>query len=348
MKLIRPSFEIIEDAYPINKKMDYSPLTLNSAIRDNIYKHIEIAGRTCYKSEDKITPDSAKEFVDRMIKSGHGAMLEHGTVYLKLSDGLVRGIQQTCDEVFYKYKLNPYSRYTTSKIKYENETIITGYVTTNLRVLVENNWLDDLQYLCEPTEYHERRVTVRFICDRVTGESFLRHRAIDEDHLTVEGEVTKEMEKDIDSFARESTRFCNYSKDKFNGEFTIITPPEFYDDNIESDVDDWGNNDESVFRKMCNFIGEEQDSIFNIFDTWYFANLATQWSYNRLIALGWKAEQARRIIPLDIKSELVMTAFVSDWQHFFNLRCAPSAHSQARELAIPLKEEFINRKYILN
>lgn len=345
MKLIRPSFEIIEDAYPINKKMDYSPLTLNSAIRDNIYKHIEIAGRTCYKSEDKITPDSAKEFVDRMIKSGHGAMLEHGTVYLKIPYIVFSDIEQS----YLKYKYNKYSKcneiFKPSSLQFN---VGDAYITTNLRVLVENNWLDDLKYLCEPTEYHERRVTVRFICDRVTGESFLRHRAIDEDHLTVEGEVTKEMEKDIDSFARESTRFCNYSKDKFNGEFTIITPPEFYDDNIESDVDDWGNNDESVFRKMCNFISEEQDSIFNIFDTWYFANLATQWSYNRLIALGWKAEQARRIIPLDIKSELVMTAFVSDWQHFFNLRCAPSAHSQARELAIPLKEEFINRKYILN
>ena len=221
-----------------------------------------------------------------------------------------------------------------------------AYVTMNYRHIIENGWLDDLKYICEPTEYHERRVTVRFICDRVTGESFLRHRAIDEDHPTIEGEVTREMEKDIDSFARESTRYCNYTKDKFNGEFTIITPPEFYDENIDSLTEDWGDNDDYSFRRMCLILSEEEDGMFNIFDTWYFANLATQWSYNRLIELGWKPQQARRIIPLDIKSPLIMTAFVEDWKHFFNLRCAPSAHPQAQELAIPLKEEFIKRNYI--
>ena len=199
---------------------------------------------------------------------------------------------------------------------------------------------------CEPTKYHRKRVTVRFICDRVTGESFLRHRAIDEDHLTVEGEVTREMEKDIDSFARESTRFCNYSKAKFNGEFTVITPPEFYDENIIDHFEYWGNDDDWVFRTMCSAIAKQDDDKFAALDTWYFANLATQWSYNRLIKLGWKPEQARRIIPLDIKSELVMTAFVSDWENFFKLRCAPNAHPQAQELAIPLREEFIKRGYI--
>ena len=221
-----------------------------------------------------------------------------------------------------------------------------AYVTMNYRHIIENGWMDDLKYLCEPTEYHEKRVTVRFICDRVTGESFLRHRAIDEDHLTVEGEVTREMEKDINSFARESTRCCNYNKDKFNGQFTVITPPEFYDENTTDHFEYWGNDDDWVFRTMCSTIAEQDDDKFAVLDTWYFANLATQWSYNRLIKLGWKPEQARRIIPLDIKSELVMTAFVSDWKHFFDLRCATNAHPQARELAIPLREEFANKKIL--
>lgn len=68
MKLIKPSFEIIEQQPGL----------------EGIYKQIELAGRTCYRSSDKITEDSAKPFVDRMVKSGHGAMLEHGTVYLKI------------------------------------------------------------------------------------------------------------------------------------------------------------------------------------------------------------------------------------------------------------------------
>lgn len=317
MKLCKPSYEIWKQSSGL----------------EGIYKQIELAGRTCYKSSDKITKDSARSFVDRMVKSGHGAMLEHGTVYLKVPySEAYSNLSTNSNWVEDNYCMNPYS-----VVKGDGKNY---YITSNYRVLIERGWLDDLKYICEPTEHHARRVTVKFICDRVTGESFLRHRAIDEDHPTIEGEVTREMEKDIDSFARESTRYCNYTKDKFNGEFTIITPPEFYDNNIESDIHDWGTCDDTAFRRMCYFISEGQDSNFNIFDTWYFANLATQWSYNRLIELGWKPQQARRIIPLDIKSPLVMTAFVEDWKHFFYLRCAPSAHPQARELAIPLEEEF--------
>lgn len=334
MNLIKPKFEILEQQSGV----------------DGIYKMIELAGRTCYRSEDKITEDSAKEFVDRMIKSGHGAMLEHGTVYLYLPWVSIGGIDAN-------YSRNKYSKsifYSNTVYDKDGNTSFIPieygkaghYITTNLRVLVENGWMDDLKYLCEPTEYHEKRVTVKFTCDRVTGESFLRHRAIDEDHPTIEGEVTREMEKDIDSFARESTRYCNYTKDKFNSEFTIITPPEFYDKDINGHLEYWGNDDDYVFRTMCSNIAETDDHVFELLDTWYFANLATQWAYHRLIELGWKPQQARRVIPLDIKSPLVMTGFISDWKHFFELRCAPNAHPQARELAIPLKEEFIKRGYI--
>lgn len=152
MELIKPSFEIWEQ----------------SAGLEGVYKQIEKVGRVCYKSEDKITEDSAKPFVDRMIKSGHGAMLEHGTVYLKF---------ETLTHAE-KYLNNKYSEVRTCYSSF--------YVTTNLRVLVENGWLDDLQYICEPTEYHERRVTVHFVCDRGVSHEFVRHRVM--------------------SFAQESTR----------------------------------------------------------------------------------------------------------------------------------------------
>ena len=154
MKLIKPSFEIWEQKAGLN----------------GVFRQIERAGRVCYKSEDKITETSAKEFVERMIKSGHGAMLEHGTVYLV--------IPYTSKEII-KYKNNPYSRVATM-IGTHN------CVTTNYRVLVENNWLDDLQYICEPTEFHEKRYTVKFICDRGVSHEFVRHRVM--------------------SFAQESTR----------------------------------------------------------------------------------------------------------------------------------------------
>ena len=188
MKLIKPSFEILEQLPGL----------------EGVYKQIELAGRTCYRSTDKITEDSAKEFVDRMIKSGHGAMLEHGTIYLDCPQ-----------HVFTKYIDNPYSKceYTKSHIEMDEEYCSSLYytdkqeyffVTTNMRVLVENGWLDDLQYLCEPTEYHEKRITVKFVCDRGVSHEFVRHRVF--------------------SFAQESTRYCNYSKDKFGNEITFVFP----------------------------------------------------------------------------------------------------------------------------
>ena len=146
MNLIKPKFEILEQQSGV----------------DGIYKMIELAGRTCYRSEDKITPDSAAAFVDRMIKSGHGAMLEHGTVYLYSPMQDVDTDESKLD----RYKYNKYSKFN------------GGYVTTNLRVLVENGWTDDLKYICEPTEYHEKRVTVRFICDRGVSHEFVRHKLL--------------------------------------------------------------------------------------------------------------------------------------------------------------------------
>lgn len=113
---------------------------------------IELAGRTCYKSENNITEDSAKEFVDRMIKLGHGAMLEHGTIYLTIA----KTAMNIGDPIF--YVRNKYSKV--------NEDDLFYYITTNMRVIVENNRLDDLQYQVEPTEHHEKRITAKFICDR--------------------------------------------------------------------------------------------------------------------------------------------------------------------------------------
>ena len=116
-----------------------------------IFKMIELAGRTCYKSEANITSDSASEFVGRMVKSGHTAMLEHGTVYLKTND---------------EYYGNPIDKYRDNKYSQLKSINGTKYVTTNLRVLVENGWLEDLKYICKPTQYHEKRYTMKFITDR--------------------------------------------------------------------------------------------------------------------------------------------------------------------------------------
>ena len=328
MKLIKPSFTIIEQGPGI----------------EGIYKQIELAGRTCYKSEDKITESSAKDFVDRMIKSGHGAMLEHGTVYLTIPDREPDefGRMDYGNVGVGNYAGNKYSRVTYQNYYQEpNETqkdycskiprTIT-YVTTNLRVLVENGWMDDLKYLSNPTEYHERRRTVRFTCDRGVTHEFVRHRVF--------------------SFAQESTRYCNYLKDKFGNEITCILPP-WIDENdphlkagINYTEDPWGKCLLEYYYKISPQ-GAEEGMDVNPTRTFVTALEHSEQLYFSLIENGWKAQEARAVLPNAIKAELVMTGFDSDWKHFFDLRCANSAHPQARELAQPLQDEFIKRNYIL-
>ena len=164
MKLTKPSFEIKEQELGLN----------------GIYKQIEWAGRHCYKSLDKITENSAKEFVERMVKLGHGAMLEHGTVYLEfhvkdpseVGEDEYHSQQAILNKLINKYAGNKYS------IVRVNHYYDTAFITTNYRVLVENNWLDDLKYLCEPTSFHEKRICVKFICDRGISHEFVRHKLL--------------------------------------------------------------------------------------------------------------------------------------------------------------------------
>ena len=287
MKLIKQSFEILDQQCGL----------------EGIYKQIEIAGRTCYKSEDKITEDSAKEFVDRMIKSGHGAMLEHGTVYLTMQYGINREESDSIE----KYVKNKYSKSTMDEHgKY--------HITTNLRVLVENGWMDDLQYICEPTEYHEKRITVKFTTDQGILREFTRHRVF--------------------SFAVESTRYCNYTKDKFSNEVTFIQPNWISDE----DVKDYHIN--------YNYFIDQDNNHITAVNRFMSALKNAEYFYMELIKLGWKPQQARNVLPLATKCDMVMTGFVSDWKNFFELRDAASAHPQAQELAHSLHEIFIQRGYI--
>lgn len=294
MKLIKPSFEIWNQ-----------PAGL-----EGVYKQIERVGRVCYKSEDKITEDSAKPFVDRMIKSGHGAMLEHGTVYMFMPIG--------CDKHNYhvaqKYHNNKYS-----KVIIRNEHFLLNkngyYITTNLRVLVENEWMDDLKYICDLTEFHEKRITVHFVCDRGVSHEFVRHRVM--------------------SFAQESTRYCNYSKDKFGNELTFIIPCWIKD------------LEEKSYLAHAEYHHAKEDAS----KQWYDVCMNSEFVYEDLIRLGWKPQEARAVLPISLKTELVVTGFVSDWNHFFDLRARGTTgapHPQAKELAEPLMKEFIARKYINN
>lgn len=306
MKIIQPSFSIIDQDFGI----------------DGIFRQIELAGRTCYRSEDRITETSAKVFVERMIASGHTAMLEHGTVYLAMPMETILPIEANG---WGKYVKNPYSKgYKVCEVGGERRVA----VTTNYRVLVENGWLDDLRYICNPTVYHARRITVLFHTQVAISREFNRHR--------------------VNSIAESSTRYCNYSKDKFGNEITVNLPswiepaaitPEAMDKAVMQNkllelANTWGNA-EVKFPKE-----------FTALDYWLLANTMAEYCYMGLIQQGWTAQQARTILPLDTNTDLVHTAFVEDWQHFFDLRAIGTTgkpHPDASCLAIPLYNEFKKR-----
>ena len=176
-----------------------------------ILKLIESAGRTCYKSEDHITVDSAKGFVKQVLDSGHHSVIEH---------------------------IN---------------------------------------------------ITVRFVCDRGVTHELVRHR--------------------LASYSQESTRYANYSKDKFGHEITVIRPSFWPEDSPE-------------------------------YVEWLKAMENAEKAYMKLIELGSSPEQARSILPNSLKTEIVMTCNIREWRHVIDLRCSRAAHPQMREMMLPLLSEF--------
>lgn len=195
MKLIHPYFNI---------------LSKNNGVE--ILQNLERAGRTCYKSEDKITPESSVDFIKMLINRGHESVLEH------------------------------------------------------------------------------EKITVLFVCDRGVSHELVRHR--------------------IASFSQESTRYCNYSKNKFDNQITFIMPH-------------W-------------LIGCDNTPEWGI---WMEAMRIAEMKYNALIEHhNWKPEQARSVLPNALKTEIVVTANIREWRLIFKQRTSNNAHPQMRELMRPLLE----------
>lgn len=294
MKINQPSFEIWEQQPGV----------------DGVYRQVERCGRVCYKSENHQTADSARPFVERLIASKHTAMLEHATIYL------------TLDEHDDRTELYRQNRFT-----HVNMVDGKAYITTNLRVLVENGRMDDLKELCEPTVHHERRVTVHFTTQVAITREFNRHR--------------------VNSMAEQSTRYCNYSKEKFGAEITINLPQWVKElpDGAWTSMVKQGTvslDDDAFLALTKKVVAGEADAA----DNWLFANLAAERAYLNLTALGRKPQEARVVLPLDTNTELVHTAFLSDWKHFFDLRALGTTgapHPDAKAVALPLYEEMKRR-----
>lgn len=267
-----------------------------------IYQQIERAGRVCYKSENNTTEDSAKPFVGRMIEHEHYAMLEHGTVYLTCNHGEL-------------------PLYASNKFSHVNTIDGKDYITTNLRVMAENKTLEDLKYRVDFEKgKHELRITVHFTTQIAITREYNRHRA--------------------NSMAEQSTRYCNYTKNKFGSEISI---------NLPTWVKGYLETNDEKFVELCEDVANEETNDWTPIDAWLFANQAAEFAYMKLIAMGCKPQEARVILPLDTNTELVHTAFVSDWKHFFDLRALGTTgapHPDAKILAEPLYEEFKERGYI--
>lgn len=298
------------------------------------YKQCEIAGRTAYKSLDKMTDTSAKKFVEAMCKSNHGAVLEHGTIYLHFSYCSpmhdVNYMKLVNIRLF--YEKNPYSKVV---IRTEDHYKINVYITTNCRVIFENDRNDDLKYLCEPTKHHEKRITTRFICSRSIAQEITRHRTM--------------------SFLMESQRYVAYNKDKFGSEITYIIP-----EWVKTRIHEVANSVDSLTGTSNSYILDEQTipdiirihmlALSRAVNCWWDSLKKAESDYMYLITEEeLKAEEARGVLPNDCKTELVMTGFISDYQHFFDLRSKGTTgkpHPDIKVLADDLLLQFTESKLI--
>lgn len=253
---------------PIKSKVE---LIKQGAGLKGVFSQIERAGRTTYNSINRIREGSAEPFVNTLKKNKHNATLEHGTIYL----------QTALKDVYGKYECNPYSVICSSMQGNDK------FITTNYRVIIENGWEDDLQYLCEPTPHHERRYMLSFITSRAIANEFVRHRCF--------------------SFMQESTRWCNYKKELFGGQIRCVIPTAIKPNTTQ--YFQWEKAMEHV-------------------EHWYIELLE-----NRV-----KTEVARDLLPLGLKTELIMTGTSTEWYNFFKLRCANDAHPDARYLAEKARE----------
>lgn len=272
-----------------------------------IKKFIERCGRVCYKSEDRITDDSYEKFVNMLESRGHDRPLEFGTVHLKMIlpdfEGFIHSLLTVgmLNNIWIKHA-------------YKGDVI---YITTNYRY-----YLDIIKYFPnvrkylteEDNEYYPKRYTVHFITSRGIMDEFRTHVGLS--HLA------------------ESTRYCNYSKDKFDNEVTFIIPS-------------WLDTPEGHYTWKTMFDDNRYiDTSSPIKEQYNATLLIAEKDYLDFIRQGWTPQQAREVLPLAVKSELISCGFEDAWKNFFYRRCAKDAHPMAREIANKLHEEFIKRQIL--
>lgn len=298
----------------------------------DILKFIEKVGRVCYKSEDKITDASAEGFVGRLINSNHGAVLEHASlifrVHLPVFDDVkhdVDYLERCCGfKSFLRFTMNALDQY--------------GIVSGNIRawrdfVAARIEWVGSIpaymyavihDYPMMFPEYTRgvdeelaemfRSLTPITVDDLLTADEYLVHYDITMKFVCDRGVTHEIVRHRPASYAQESTRYCNYSGDKFGNEITVVAPS-------------WCEVDSEVYN--------EWKAACENAETRYI------WMTQHM---GCTPQEARSVLPTSTKAEIVMTASVGEFQHFFRLRTSGAAHPDIRALTIPalsdVKDDF--------
>ena len=290
--------KLIKQNFEILEQKDFSLV--------GIKKFIERCGRVCYKSEDKITDDSYEKFVNMLEKRDHARPLEFGTVHLQMYISDFHKLRDT---------LCINNMWNDQWIKYHYAGNLT-YVTTNYRyylAIIKVFPSAEKDFVPQDDELYPKRYTVHFITSRGIMDEFRTHVGLS--HLA------------------ESTRYCNYSKDKFDNQITFIQPS-------------WIILDKEIapINELCLLSGQYDRENPNLR---YLASLVdANYAYVLLLNKGWTPQQAREVLPLSVKSELISCGFEDAWKNFFYRRCAKDAHPMAREIAIPLQEKFKELGYV--
>lgn len=294
---------------------------------ENPQKHIEQIARTCYKSNHLITDISNKEMIFKLYNNNHWAMLEH---YIFIYEGFNNILKCLKDEKYINYtninnreiisfsarslldilkttkddlKLNVVYNLINKIYKDYHCYELFGNlnVTQHNQLLYEDSFIkltfNDLENIEE--QLNHCWSSIKFICDRGISHEIVRHRDA--------------------SFAQESTRYCNYSKNKFGNEITVIEPSVFFIDK------------------------NENKEKFNRYNLWVEAMNNAEKFYFDLLEVGSAPQEARSVLPNSLKTEIIMTARFKEWIHFLELRCDSAAHPQMRELALSLFAYFYNK-----
>lgn len=305
IKVVNPSVEVWkQDGYTL----------------DNIWKHIARCARVCYQSTPKYTGEDDYSFLVRTLFRGdepkdintkdlvkyHLSVCEHATVHLKYPLILSQAAARVS-----RFIHNQYSRV--------RECDGCIYVTTNMRVLIEHHWMAELEFIDTTPNclHYNERTTVNFTTDIGTSRELNRHRC--------------------HSISEESTRYCRYNADKFGNNITVAKLPWIPDvnnDNVSSDYSDGFYNDDEIYYD--GIIRDKYAVHWTAIDWFLYGLQIANLVYCKCIELGWTAQQAREILPLNTKTQVVHTAFVDDWEHWLKLRSnevSGKVHPVMKELA---------------